>query len=200
MQKSSQLCHQKTSLSIISVSGYFSRKTSVVSEICAHNGTNCSDNGNKRDFRYKKALSGNPEVYFWLGWVFPIKEPKVLTFKSCASLKNFLPTHLRNTFGGFFWKIQIFFELHQKMLIKSIFEIFYLMLTFFQNDLLLLFGRLIHESPNLPVLSGTNYRELEGNQNKNNCLVSNFYNKLKSPALFSHLFRMEKSAENFNLF
>ena len=32
---------------------------------------------------------------------------------------------------------------------------------------------------------------LEGNQNKNNCLVSNFYNKLKSCA--------EKSAGNFNL-
>ena len=37
-------------------------------------------------------------------------------------------------------------------------------------------------------------------QNKNNYLVNNFYNKLKSPALFSHLdlFRTEKSAEIFN--
>ena len=41
--------------------------------------------------------------------------------------------------------------------------------------------------------------ELEGNQNKNNSLVSNFYSKLKSPALFSHLFHMEKNAGNFNL-
>ena len=40
---------------------------------------------------------------------------------------------------------------------------------------------------------------LEGNPNKNNCLVSNFYDKLKSPALFSHLLSTEKSAENFNL-
>ena len=40
---------------------------------------------------------------------------------------------------------------------------------------------------------------LEANQNKNNCLVSNFLDKLKSPALFSHLFRTEKSAGNFNL-
>ena len=38
--------------------------------------------------------------------------------------------------------------------------------------------------------------DLEGNQNKNNCLVSNFYNKLKSRALFFHLFRTEKSAGN----
>ena len=42
-------------------------------------------------------------------------------------------------------------------------------------------------------------RPLEGNQSKNNCLVSNFYDKLKSPALFSHLFRTEKSEGNFNL-
>ena len=40
---------------------------------------------------------------------------------------------------------------------------------------------------------------LEPNQNKNNCLVRNFLDKLKSPALFSHLFRTEKSAGNFNL-
>ena len=40
---------------------------------------------------------------------------------------------------------------------------------------------------------------LEGNQNKNNCLVSNFYNKLKIPTLFLHLFRMKKRAENFIL-
>ena len=39
---------------------------------------------------------------------------------------------------------------------------------------------------------------LEGNPNKNNCLVSNFYDKLKSPALFSHLFGTEKTAGNFN--
>ena len=36
---------------------------------------------------------------------------------------------------------------------------------------------------------------LEGNQNKNNCFVIIFYDKLKSRALFSHLFRMEKSVE-----
>ena len=39
---------------------------------------------------------------------------------------------------------------------------------------------------------------IEGNQNKNNSLVSNFYDKLKSPALFSYLFRTEKSVESFN--
>ena len=37
----------------------------------------------------------------------------------------------------------------------------------------------------------------EGNQNKNNCLVSNIYNKLKSPAPF--YLRTVKSAGNFNL-
>ena len=42
-------------------------------------------------------------------------------------------------------------------------------------------------------------RNLEGNQNKKNCLLSNLYDKLKSPALFSHLFRTEKRARNFNL-
>ena len=40
---------------------------------------------------------------------------------------------------------------------------------------------------------------LEANQNKNKYLVSNFLDILKSPALFSHLFRTEKSAGNFNL-
>ena len=43
------------------------------------------------------------------------------------------------------------------------------------------------------------YLELEGNQNKINCLASNFYNTLKSRALFSHLFGTEKSAGNFIL-
>ena len=43
------------------------------------------------------------------------------------------------------------------------------------------------------------FNRLEANQNKNNCLLSNFLDKLKSPALFSHLFRSEKSARNFNL-
>ena len=43
------------------------------------------------------------------------------------------------------------------------------------------------------------YCSLEGNQNKYNCLVSNFYNKLKSRALFSHLFRTDKSAGKINL-
>ena len=50
------------------------------------------------------------------------------------------------------------------------------------------------EQVNLP-----NTTNLKGNQNKNNCLVSNFYDKLKSPAIFSHLFRTERSAANFNL-
>ena len=40
---------------------------------------------------------------------------------------------------------------------------------------------------------------LEGNQSKNSSLVSNFYYKLKSPALFSQLFRTQTSAGNFNL-
>ena len=42
---------------------------------------------------------------------------------------------------------------------------------------------------------------LEANQNKNNnnWLVSNFYNKLKFPALFSVQNRREKSAADFNL-
>ena len=35
---------------------------------------------------------------------------------------------------------------------------------------------------------------LEANQTKNNCLMSNFYNKLKFPALFSVRNRWEKSA------
>ena len=35
--------------------------------------------------------------------------------------------------------------------------------------------------------------ELEANKNKNNCLVSNFYNKLNFPALFSVRNRWEKS-------
>ena len=39
---------------------------------------------------------------------------------------------------------------------------------------------------------------LNANQNKNNCLVINFLDKLKSPALFSHLFRTGKSAGNFS--
>ena len=42
-------------------------------------------------------------------------------------------------------------------------------------------------------------RALEGNQNKNNCIVSNFYDKMKIPALFPHLFHTEKCFENFNL-
>ena len=40
--------------------------------------------------------------------------------------------------------------------------------------------------------------KLEGNQNKN-CFEINFYNRLKSCALFSHLFRTDKSAGNFDL-
>ena len=44
-----------------------------------------------------------------------------------------------------------------------------------------------------------NNTDLEANQNKNNCLVSNFLDKLKSSTLFSHLFRTEKSAGSFNL-
>ena len=40
---------------------------------------------------------------------------------------------------------------------------------------------------------------LEANQNQNNCLVSNFYNKLKFPALFSVRNRWKKSAGDFNL-
>ena len=40
-------------------------------------------------------------------------------------------------------------------------------------------------------------RILEASQNKINCLVSNIYNKLKCPALLSHLFRTEKSAGKF---
>ena len=57
----------------------------------------------------------------------------------------------------------------------------------------------VYESRNAFHLHVREQKELEGNQNKNNCIVSNFYNKLKSPALFSHLFRTEKSAGNFNL-
>ena len=53
--------------------------------------------------------------------------------------------------------------------------------------------------PKVRSFRNSKIEQLERNQNKNNCLVSNFYNKLKSPALFSHLFRTEKSAENFNL-
>ena len=41
--------------------------------------------------------------------------------------------------------------------------------------------------------------QLDGNQNKNNCLVRNFYNKLKFPALFSVQNGWQKSARNFNL-
>ena len=48
----------------------------------------------------------------------------------------------------------------------------------------------------LPKLLNCN---LEGNQNKNNCLVSNFYDKLKYLALFYNLFRKEKGAGNFTL-
>ena len=40
---------------------------------------------------------------------------------------------------------------------------------------------------------------LEGNQNKNKFIKRNFYDKLKSPALFFHLYRTEKSAGYFNL-
>ena len=40
---------------------------------------------------------------------------------------------------------------------------------------------------------------LEGNQNKNNYLVSNSYNKWKSRAFFSYLYCTEKSVGNFNL-
>ena len=40
---------------------------------------------------------------------------------------------------------------------------------------------------------------LEANQNKNNCLTSNFYYKLKFPALFSVRNRWEKGARDFNL-
>ena len=40
-------------------------------------------------------------------------------------------------------------------------------------------------------------RILEASQNMINCLVSNIYNKLKYPALLSHLFRTEKSAGKF---
>ena len=40
---------------------------------------------------------------------------------------------------------------------------------------------------------------LEANQNKNNGLVSTFYNKLKFPALFSVRNRWEKNAGDFNL-
>ena len=36
---------------------------------------------------------------------------------------------------------------------------------------------------------------LEGNQNKNNCLVSNFYGKLKSPAFFPPLPHGEKTGK-----
>ena len=42
--------------------------------------------------------------------------------------------------------------------------------------------------------------KLEGNQNTNNCLVSNFYNKFEFLALFSVRTRRKKSARNFNLF
>ena len=42
-------------------------------------------------------------------------------------------------------------------------------------------------------------RHLEANQNKNNCLVSNFLDKLKFPALFSVQNRWEKRAGYFNL-
>ena len=49
----------------------------------------------------------------------------------------------------------------------------------------------------ISVLVGGNH--LEGNQNKNNCLVSNFYNKLEFPALFSVRNRLEKSAGKFDL-
>ena len=40
---------------------------------------------------------------------------------------------------------------------------------------------------------------LEANQNKNSCLVSNFLNKLKFPALFSLRNWWEKRAGDFNL-
>ena len=39
---------------------------------------------------------------------------------------------------------------------------------------------------------------LEGKLNKENCLVSNFYNVLKFPALFSIRYRWAKSAADFN--
>ena len=41
--------------------------------------------------------------------------------------------------------------------------------------------------------------QLQANQNKNNCLVSNFFDKLKFPALFSVRNRWEKRAGDFNL-
>ena len=93
-------------------------------------------------------------------------------------------------------------KIHQKMLIlwiKMLIEIFFLVLDFWHltND----FQNL--KSPPMP--DSARWFEsrvlewLEENQHKNNCLVSIFYNKLKSPALFSHLFRTEKSAGNFNL-
>ena len=41
---------------------------------------------------------------------------------------------------------------------------------------------------------------LEANQNKNNCLMSNFLNKFKFPALFSVRNRWDKRAGDFNLF
>ena len=37
--------------------------------------------------------------------------------------------------------------------------------------------------------------DLEANQNKKNCLVSNFYNNLKFPALFAVQNRWEKTRE-----
>ena len=41
--------------------------------------------------------------------------------------------------------------------------------------------------------------KLEANQNKNNCLVSNFLDKLKFPALFFLRNRWDKRAGDFNL-
>ena len=41
-------------------------------------------------------------------------------------------------------------------------------------------------------------KKLEANKNKNNCLVSHFYNKLKFPSLFSRRNRWEKSAGDIN--
>ena len=48
----------------------------------------------------------------------------------------------------------------------------------------------IHKNSKFPFLSSKQIctRRLEGDQNKNNCLVINFYDKLKSPTLFPTCF------------
>ena len=81
--------------------------------------------------------------------------------------------------------LRIFFRFHSSVILVEIWK----------NSVLIFLANFHHFS----VHEIGKSRFLEGNQNKNNCLVRNLYEKLKSPTLFSHLLSAEKSTENFNL-